>query len=319
MSRKMRRRNGWRLQRRNAVQERSCSKALASADTGCLNFQGIRPEPHPWGNQQPNRDATTMPRILYLHGLSGSPNGQRAMRLRFRYGAKSIRAPELPFSKNSFRRVSLCSAADALRILSKAEVIARAATEGFQPDVVVGTSLGGAVAMQVAGSRPLLLIAPVWNRDVKATGLCRVVSGDSFWASVSAPSAKILLHAFGGLLFPALPESIGPSCIVLHSRTDELFDLEHSRRLLREQVVPLSHCLGIRKTMKPILGNFNSRSANRKSGRPYEVDDSDERLVVVGDGHRMCDEAALQCTEAAIRLLLSLGDSRQDSGRIFTG
>lgn len=240
------------------------------------------------------------------------------MRLRFRFGTKNIRAPELPFSKNSFRRVSLCSAADALRILSKAEVIARAAAEGFQPDVVVATSLGGAVAMRVAGSRPLLLIAPVWNRNVKATGLCRVVSGDSSWASVSAPCAKILLHAFGGLLFPALPESIGPTCVILHSRTDELFDLEHSRRLLRERVVPASQSLGIRKTMKPILEKFNGRVKNRSAGRPYEVDESDERLVVVGDGHRMCDEAALQCTEAAIRLLLDPGDSRQDAGRIFT-
>lgn len=251
-----------------------------------------------------------MPKILYLHGLSGSPNGQRAMRLRFLFGAKNIRAPELPFSKGNFRRVSLCSAADALHILPRAEAVALAETDDFQPDVVVGTSLGGAVAMRVAGSRPLLLIAPVWHGNVKATGLCRAISGDSSWEPVAAPCAKVLLHAIGRLLFPPLPDAIGPLCVILHSRTDELFDLEHSRRLLRERFVPLSRSLGIRGTMEPILKEFNSRWDTGNGGRPYQVDESDERLVVVGDGHRMCDAAALECTEAAIRLLLSVGRSR---------
>ena len=104
-----------------------------------------------------------MPRILYLHGLSGSPYGQRAMRLRSRYGAKSIRAPELPFSANGFQRIRLRNAVNAFGIFSSAEAIAVAEMEGFRPDIVIGTSLGGAVAMRVAGSRPLLLIAPVWN------------------------------------------------------------------------------------------------------------------------------------------------------------
>ena len=86
-------------------------------------------------------------KILFCHGMEGSPNGRKATALRD--AGHDLSAPPLP--KEDFER-SLRLAAESL-----AEC---------RPDVIVGSSRGGAVAMQVAlaSSTPLVLLAPAWRR-----------------------------------------------------------------------------------------------------------------------------------------------------------
>jgi len=83
-------------------------------------------------------------KVLFLHGLS-SDGGRKTAYLRFLgYG---VLTPRL--SDWSFRR-AVRSAQDAY--------------DEFQPDVIVGSSRGGAVAMALARSDvPLVLLAPAWR------------------------------------------------------------------------------------------------------------------------------------------------------------
>ena len=60
---------------------------------------------------------------------------------------------------------------------------AQAAFDAFRPDVIVGSSRGGAVAMNMnSGGTPLVLLAPAWKRWGKAT-------------SVKNPSRSIVVHS----------------------------------------------------------------------------------------------------------------------------
>ena len=55
---------------------------------------------------------------------------------------------------------------------SRAVAQAQTAYDEFQPDVIVGSSRGGAVAMNMdGGDSPLILLAPAWRRWGKATSV----------------------------------------------------------------------------------------------------------------------------------------------------
>lgn len=55
---------------------------------------------------------------------------------------------------------------------SRAIAQAQAAYNVFHPDVIVGSSRGGAVAMNMdSGDTPLILLAPAWRRWGKATSV----------------------------------------------------------------------------------------------------------------------------------------------------
>lgn len=122
-------------------------------------------------------------RILYLHGYAATPGGFKPRFLESQ--GFMVDNPGLP--DDDFER-SL--------------EIAQAAFDGHGPDVVVGSSRGGAVAMNcdVRGV-PLVLIAPAWRRWGQAT---RVPSGT----------------------------------IILHSAADELIPLADSRELAAASDLP---------------------------------------------------------------------------------
>jgi len=125
-------------------------------------------------------------KILFLHGLESSPNSYKVKMLED--AGHEVYAPSLP--PNAWDR--------AVRI-------ARMAVDGFKPDVVVGSSRGGAIAMVSAGTTPLILIAPAWKKYAP-------------WATVSGRTTIIhspeddvvkfndsvdLAHAFGAMLVEA--------------------------------------------------------------------------------------------------------------------
>ncbi len=89
-----------------------------------------------------------MKRVLFLHGLESGPAGTKARWLHARYGAAT---PQL--DTTSF---------------SAAVAGARAALSAERPDLVVGSSFGGAVAVRLlcagAWRGPTVLIAPAQAR-----------------------------------------------------------------------------------------------------------------------------------------------------------
>jgi hypothetical protein len=118
-------------------------------------------------------------KILYLHGLHSKPGGVKPTFLRERgYQVINPGIPDDDFAGSV--------------------QIAQAAYEGSRPEVIVGSSRGGAVAMNIdSGSVPLVLIAPAWRRWGTATTL---------------KPRTVILHARDDAIIP-----IGDSLDVLRS------------------------------------------------------------------------------------------------------
>jgi predicted alpha/beta hydrolase family esterase len=114
-------------------------------------------------------------KILFLHGLESSPNSTKATFLREK--GHDVIAPEL--DKNNWEQSVLA---------------ARHAIMSHNPDVVVGSSRGGAVAMAARPAMPLILVAPAWVKYAP-------------WATISARTT------------------------VIHSIEDDIVPFEHSEKL----------------------------------------------------------------------------------------
>ncbi len=115
-------------------------------------------------------------KLLYLHGFGSKPGGIKATHLRSQ--GHEVVEPELPDYK--FRT---CLG------------IAQSAYDTTQPDVLVGSSRGGAIAMNISVERTrLVLLAPAWMPLGKA-------------------------------------ETVPSSAIILHSPHDDVIPFEHSCQL----------------------------------------------------------------------------------------
>ncbi len=115
-------------------------------------------------------------KLLYLHGFGLSPGGVKATFLKS-HGHEVVE-PDLPDY-----RFRTCLG------------IAQTAFDEALPDVVVGSSRGGAIAMDISvGDTRLVLVAPAWMALGKA-------------------------------------ETVPSSATVLHSPNDDVIPFEHSRQL----------------------------------------------------------------------------------------
>src|SRR5262245_48153682 len=109
-------------------------------------------------------------RVLFLHGWSSDGAGKTAFMRLLGY---DVTTPRL--SNWSFHR---------------AVAQAQAAFGWFLPDVIVGSSRGAAVAMNMdGGDTPLILLAPAWKR----WGTAR---------SVKNPSRSIIVHSSNDRVVP---------------------------------------------------------------------------------------------------------------------
>jgi alpha/beta superfamily hydrolase len=124
-------------------------------------------------------------KILYLHGLHSKPGGVKPTFLRGQ--GHEILNPGLP--DEDFDR--------------SVQIAQKAFDEG-RPEAVVGSSRGGAVAMNLnAGATSLVLIAPAWKR----------------WGSATR---------------------VPPGTVILHSVHDTVVPLADSRELLQRSGLPES-------------------------------------------------------------------------------
>ena len=126
-------------------------------------------------------------KILFLHGKEGTPEGSKVTRLR-EEGFRII-APVLP--KDNW----------ALSIQR-----AQACFDAFEPDIIVGSSRGGAVACNVeGGNTPKILIAPAYKlfpcaiKGINDTTQVLHCIHDSI---VLFQDSKDLVEAFSVNLFP---------------------------------------------------------------------------------------------------------------------
>jgi hypothetical protein len=122
-------------------------------------------------------------KILFLHGLQSIPGGLKPTFLR-KHGHEVLN-PALP--DDDFDA--------ALRI-------AQAEYDQHKPDVVVGSSRGGAVAMNIdSGTTPLVLLCPAWKR----------------WGTAT---------------------TVRPNTIILHPRQDDVVPFADSEELVRNSGLP---------------------------------------------------------------------------------
>lgn len=128
-----------------------------------------------------------MTKVMFIHGLSGSPRGAKASALQSAgFSVVLPRDGELPYL-----------GFDSVRNLCQDAVVAHA------PDVIVGSSLGGAVALQLDTAASLVLMSPAVAVTPAPLGLLRGLVG----------SAVSFLKG---------PWKVPPRAIVIHSRRDEL-------------------------------------------------------------------------------------------------
>ena len=124
-------------------------------------------------------------KILFLHGWTSKPGGVKPTFLS-KHGHEVIN-PALP--DEDF--------AEAVRI-------AQAEIDQHHPDVIVGSSRGGAVAMNVhAGQTPLVLLCPAWKKYGTA-------------------------------------KTVKTGTVILHSRADEVIPFADSEELVRNSGLPTS-------------------------------------------------------------------------------
>lgn len=141
-----------------------------------------------------------MTRVLFLHGSNAGPHGRKRQRLDGEPGF-TVEGPALPFSSpGEIVRLAMNTAAGEWFRVPCA--IAQSAADAFHPDVIVGSSMGGAVALAIESPAARVLIAPATTVN--------------------------FFHP------PGLPRRwrVPARTVILHSQSDELVPFGASVRLL---------------------------------------------------------------------------------------
>lgn len=124
-------------------------------------------------------------KILFLHGCNSVVGGRKPTFLK--KAGHTVLNPALP--DDDFE--------EAVRI-------AQSEFDQHQPDVVVGSSRGGAVAVNIeSGDTPLVLLCPAWKK----------------WGTATTVKANT---------------------VILHSRADDVVPFEYSEELIRNSGLPES-------------------------------------------------------------------------------
>lgn len=128
-------------------------------------------------------------KILFLHGWQSTPGGLKPTYLKGH--GHYVLNPALPHDD-----------------FNAAVRIAQAECDRGKPDVVVGSSRGGAVAMNIKIDAPLILLCPAWK----------------WWGTAT---------------------TVKPGTVILHSKIDDVIPFADSQKLLRNSGLPKSALIAV--------------------------------------------------------------------------
>jgi hypothetical protein len=235
-----------------------------------------------------------MAKILFLHGLAGRPGGTRVATLC--ESGHEVYAPAFPFAEGRVRTLAPSLVEQWRREGRVADPFpnwtaqAQDAYDDFAPDLVVGMSLGAALALRLdSGETPQVLVAPPWSGRVNVNTVVEQL------LPPLPPATRewlppLLCHLTASL---TTKPAIKPATVVIHSPNDEVIDAEDSFRLLRCNPVPVN----AHQAWVETLG----RQLAERDHRPLFG-----RLVLAGDSHA-CDcaeglKALADAADAALTL-----------------
>ncbi len=202
-----------------------------------------------------------MARLLYLHGSSAGPHGSKTEYLE-RHGHEVV-GRRLPYPRHPRRSWRWIAAYFDQGWFREAVASAREGLDACKPDVIVGSSMGGAVAMNLGpGDTPLVLVAPAWR---------------AWW-----------LLRFGQA------RTVKAATVIVHGDTDRTIFPRYSRRLLANSRRG--------EATAGLVASVERRLTERLGGRgPYRLEG--RLVLVRGEGHRCNGEAALAALLAGVEVL----------------
>lgn len=165
-------------------------------------------------------------KILFLHGWQSTPGGVKPSYLA-RYGHEILN-PALPDDD-----------------FDAAVRIAQADFDQCQPDVIVGSSRGGAVAMNIdSGDTPVVLLCPAWKMwgtatTVKANTTILHSRADEMNIGTSDTPLVLLCPAWKRW---GTATTVKPGTTILHSRADENVPFADSEVLASRQARCVRRC-----------------------------------------------------------------------------
>lgn len=183
------------------------------------------------------------PNAMFLHGMSGDPYGRKYGRLCTEFGASEIAAPPLGFEKVRW------DALDFARLLGLAKTLftrlksavakAQEAYDESPPRVIVASSLGAAVALQLkTNDTPLVLMSPAWERTSLRKTLGRFLSETrQSPTSVDGGGGQTvarLIHVLDLAAYPFTPKvipTVPRRTVIIHSPSDPIIPFADSELL----------------------------------------------------------------------------------------
>jgi hypothetical protein len=158
-------------------------------------------------------------RVLFLHGVGGGTKGPKVQRLEGMPEVAEVRAPNLDYSQVGLNGMTRAR---------RKELVAFAQREldAFRPDVVVGSSMGARLALNLKTDARLVLIAPACASFL-SLGVSFVATnlGCSRFAA-RKPDKKS-------------PRKVRPGTVILHCPDDGVIGIEISRALATRPGVEL--------------------------------------------------------------------------------
>lgn len=251
--------------------------------------------------------------VFYFHGFGARLNGRKASSLRGCFGSHAVVEPPdpgFPYCKtltkpilqkltdklrkephallglfgpnHSSELARLCP--ELMNFFPRSLQIAQTLFDSLHPDIIVGSSLGGSVAMAMnSRDTPMVLIDPVWNPHIDAG-----IAADGM--PVTGPMSRVLIAAaiaafknsVAQMAGFKVPDTIKPQTVILHSAHDQLVGLANSHSLLRNS--PIAPDDPSHGRMDRVIGNLTAAGyANHKSDDATRFNDG--RLIVIGKDH----------------------------------